>query len=225
MEKKSCIYHFSAKPDSRVCRKHIAEIIEYADRQGEYIQQIYLDSSLKQSEKTEYKKMMKEAGRFKRLYIRDLFHLNKWTLKALADVKYLQEKGVIVNTMNSGTVMIDTETSEYEAPKNVLFYHSKVSGSDERKYQTQLEIVELFCREKTKWKITDTLYDESEKASVDSQPKLWELGDISDRYDLVIVQSFSRLDLRTARFEKIIKMLNADIFSLQEGLIRIMRKE
>lgn len=222
---KACIYHFSANPEAKVCKNHVEEIKDYAAKQGHIIEKVYIDGTLKQSEKKEHVKMMKEAGNYSYVYFRDIFHLSKHTVTATSYIKELQQKGVTVSSMHSGEIVLDSGEEEYVFPHNVLFYHSKMDMADERVFETQKAIVELFCREKTNWTIMDYIYEESEKKSVRAQPKLWELGDISDRYDLIIVQSFARLDLRTARFEKIIASLNIPVYSLQEGLLTVRRKE
>lgn len=224
MDKKACIYHFSANSESKICRKHLIEITEYANRKGYDIEEVYIDSSLKQSEKTEHTRMLGTAEKYNCLFLRDLFHLNKWTVKCMAYVKNLQEQKTLVSSMHSGDIILENGKSDFMKEKKILFYHSKVNMSDEREYSTQKAIVELFCREKTKWTIVDSIYEEYPKKSVHGQPKLWGLGNLAGKYDLVIVQSFGRLDLQTARFEKIVNLLNVDVYSLQEGLLKI-RKE
>ena len=222
---KACIYHFSANKKSKVCSKHIAEITEYANRDGYSIGHVYVDGSLKQSEKVQHTRMLQEAAEYDKLFVRDLFHLNKWTVKAMAYVKSLQSKGVITSSMHTGDIILESGQSKLLQPLKALFYHSKVNMADERKYETQKEIVELFCKEKTNWEIRDYIYEEFDRKSVDGQPRLWSLGDISDKYDLMIVQSFARLDLATARFEKVARNLNVPIYAMQEGLLTIKRKE
>ena len=216
------IYHFSANPKSRVCSKHIKQLTKYAEEKGYIKSNLYIDGTLTTSMQTEYLNMIENLRKDSEetsIFTWDLFHFNKWISAAIKDVKELKCMGCKVFTLQDGEIHVsDGKTMLYKHLK-VAVYHSNLTGVDERLPETQIRISEVFCKENTEWEITGIYCDYSEKKGVEDQPELMRLIEEADKYDVLIVGSFGRIDLRTARFMKIRERLNLNIYSLSEGML------
>ena len=129
------------------------------------------------------------------------------------------EKNAWVITMRDGEIKIDEALSQLKEPRKAAFYFSNLTGVKERTMETQLRIAEVFCQEKTNWKITGIYYDSANVRGVKSQPELEKLIKDADNYDLLIVGSLQQIDLRTARFVKLRNQLAIDMYSLQDGML------
>lgn len=209
------IYHYSANSSSCVCEKHTQELIQFATENDIEVKKIYIDSSLKKGEQGQYKKMLGEMQAGQTLIIRDIAHFNRWTNKAFTDILMLLRKEVKVISQLAGEIVITDGSELYNKPLKCAFYHSKLSYKDERCFETQKQIAELFCSEKTNWDLCASFSDENCKGKTDLKNLIKNAG----KYDLIITGSFSRIDLTTAKFMKLRSEINRGIYSLKEGLL------
>ena len=220
METRDCIYHASnAKDRIIICKKQIYELEAFAKTHGKQIVHIFIDNTLSQGRKVEYKNYIQSAGIYDSVTVKNLYFINKWTAKAISDVSYIAATGSNVISFDTGEISVKkADCGFFEEYKKVLIYHSKVQKSDELRMETVVDILKLYIKENTNWEIIDIVTDEADKKSVESQPNLWEL-DVSE-YDLIVVQSCSKIDLTSIRFERWCRTHAVDIFSMTEGIVR-----
>lgn len=219
MERNCCIYHFSANKCRKNCSSAMEKLYMFAESTGFTVEDTYLDGGLKTGEHNQLKDLLNGNKHYDAVVLRDLYHLNKWTNRMVEIVRQLNEKNCTVVSEKEGAFYLTDGEELFDKPLNIAFYHSHFGERDTRQYETQLEIVRLFCKEKTSWSIKDEFYDQAAKFNVKAQTELDRLIKCASEYDLLIVGSFARIDLRTARFMKLRAELGLDIFSLQQGLI------
>lgn len=181
---------------------------------------IFCDSTRKKSKQTQYKRMLSVLESGDTVIVPRLYIINKWTGAAFSEVNRIMELKCSLSSLAEGDIKMESGMRLLDEELNVAFYHSKLGSSDEREYETQSKIFELFCKEKTAWNLQNGYYDDNDNKRVNQQPQLEQLVSESHLYDLVIVSSFSRIDLRTARFMKWKEKIGCPIYSLHERLLR-----
>ncbi len=226
---KVAIYHFTDKSEKRpaVNEKQMALLRDFASGYGT-IEKEYLDKSLKKCEQEEKKKMIREIGEYDILVTKDFYHISKNTGTCIGLLQRLLSVGVRTHSIEDGSFVFTDVPFNREL--NVAIYHSKYIDNtpsankwkrgNEITVQTQLEIMGLFIKQKTKWKIADVYVDEAQGQSDSKQINLLELIKNSEKYDLVLCKNFNNIHWRTAKFCKRRNDMKLDIYSLREGYLK-----
>ena len=225
---KVAIYHFTDKSEKRpiVYQKQMDILRAFASQFGA-IEKEYLDMTLKQCEQIEKKKMLQEIGQFDILATKDFYHIAKNTGTCISLMQQLLGVGVEIHSIEDGC-FIFTEVP-FNKELNVAIYHSKYvdnTPSVNRKRrgnsisaQTHIDIMKLFVKSKTNWKITGVYIDEAQGQSDDKQVELLKLIENSSKYDLVLCKDFNTVHWRTAKFCKRRNDMQLPIYSLKEGYL------
>lgn len=230
--KKVAIYHFTDGSEVRpiVNEKQMNILRCFASGYGTVFKE-YLDKSIKKCEQTEKEKMFQEIGTYDVLATKDFYHLAKNTGACFNLLQQFLAAGVETHSIEDGSFTFSEPPIQQEL--NVAVYHSKYAditpSTAEQKRgnsitsQTQIEIMKLFVRLKTRWKIMDIYVDEARGQSDDTQNSLLELIGKSNRYDLVLCRDFNTIHWRTSKFCKRRKEMKLDIYSLKEGCLKYER--
>ncbi len=226
---KVAIYHFTDKSEKRpvVNEKQMVLLRNFAAEYGT-VEKEYLDKSLKKCEQEEKKKLIQEIGEYDILVTKDFYHISKNTGTCIGLLQRLLSVGVQTHSIEDGSFVFTDVPFNKEL--NVAIYHSKYIDNapsankwkrgNEITVQTQLEIMGLFIKQKTKWKTADIYVDEAQGQSDAKQVKLLELIKNSEKYDLVLCKNFNNIHWRTAKFCKRRNDMKLDIFSLREGYLK-----
>ncbi len=230
---KVAIYHFTDGSEKRpiINEKQMIALREFASRYGTVVKE-YLDKSLKKGEQEEKEKLFQEIGKYNSLVTKDFYHISKNTGTCIGLMQQFLSFGVKVYSIEDGSFAF-TETP-FDKELNVAVYHSKFadntpSAKGRRRgnsitVQTQIEIIKLFVKTKTRWKIIDVYVDEAEGQSDDKQKNLLQLIENKNKYDLVVCKDFNRIHWRTAKFCERRNKLELDIYSLKEGYLKFERR-
>ena len=226
---KVAIYHFTDKSEKRpiVNEKQMSLLRNFASGFGN-VEKEYLDKSLKKCEQEEKKKLIQEIERYDILVTKDFYHISKNTGTCIGLLQQFLAVGVQTHSIEDGCfTFTDVPFNER---LNVAIYHSKyVDNSpsantwkreNEITVQTQLEIMRLFVKQKTQWKIADIYVDEAQGQSDEKQVNLLELIKNSEKYDLVLCKNFNNIHWRTSKFCKRRNDMKLDIYSLREGYLK-----
>lgn len=231
---KVAIYHFTDGSEKRpiVNEKQMIALREFASHYGTVVKE-YLDKSLKKGEQEEKKKLFQEIGKYNRLITKDFYHIAKNTGTCIGIMQKFFSIGVKIYSMEDGSFTF-TETP-FDQELNIAVYHSKYAdnapSAEGRKrgnsitVQTQIEIIKLFVKTKTRWKIIDVYVDETEGQSDDKQKNLLQLIENKNKYDLVLCKDFNRIHWRTAKFCERRNKMGLDIYSLKEGYLKYERSD
>lgn len=226
---KVAIYHFTDKSQKRpiVNEKQMALLRSFASEYGT-IEKEYIDRSLKKCEQEEKKKLIQEIGEYDILVTKDFYHISKNTGTCIGVLQRFLSVGVRTHSIEDGSFVFTDVPFNKEL--NVAIYHSKYIDNtpsankwkrgNEITVQTQLEIMGLFIKQKTKWKITGIYVDEAQGQSDAKQVNLLELIKNSEKYDLVLCKNFNNIHWRTAKFCKRRNDMKLDIYSLREGYLK-----
>lgn len=226
---KVAIYHFTDKSVKRpiVNEKQMALLRDFAKKYGT-IEREYLDKTLKKCEQKEKRKLIQEIGEFDVLVTKDFYHISKNTGTCIELLQQFLAQGVQTYSMEDGCFTF-TDVP-FDEKLNVVLYHSKYVDNtqsankwkrgNEITVQTQIEIMKLFIKQKTQWKIADIYVDEAKGQSDDKQVNLLEMIRNSKKYDLVLCKNFNNIHWRTAKFCKRRNDMKLDIFSLREGYLK-----
>lgn len=227
--KKVAIYHFTNKSENRpiVNEKKMIALREFACAYG-VVEKEYLDRSLKKCEQVEKRKLVREIDKYNVLVTNDFYHLSKNTGACIALMKEFLDKGIEIYSMEDGCfTFVDVP---FDKKYKIAIYHSKyvegtVSTTKQKRgnsitMQTQIDILELFVRTKTKWEIVDVYVDEAQGQSDSKQSNLLKLITNKDKYDLVLCKDFNIIHWRTAKFCKRRNEMQLDIYSLKEGYLK-----
>lgn len=226
---KVAIYHFTDKSEKRpiVNEKQMSLLRDFASEYGT-VEKEYLDKSLKKCEQEEKKKLIQEIGEYDILITKDFYHISKNTGTCIGLLQQFLSVGVQTYSIEDGCfTFIDVPFNE---KLSIVIYHSKyVDNSpsankwkreNEITVQTQLEIMRLFVKQKTQWKIADIYVDEAQGQSDEKQVNLLELIKNSEKYDLVLCKNFNNIHWRTSKFCKRRDDMKLDIYSLREGYLK-----
>jgi len=225
---KVAVYHFTDKSEKRpiINEKQMILLRDFASEYGT-IEKEYLDKSLKKCEQEEKKKLIQEIGEYDILVIKDFYHIAKNTGTCIELLQQFLSVGVQTYSMEDGNFTF-TDVP-FNKKLNVAIYHSRyVDVSPSYKWkkgnditvQTQLEIMKLFVKQKTRWKIADIYVDEAQGQSDSKQVNLLKLIKNSEKYDLVLCKNFNNIHWRTAKFCKQRNDMKLDIYSLREGYLK-----
>lgn len=226
---KVAIYHFTDKSEKRpiINEKQMVLLRDFAKQYGTLVKE-YLDKSLKKCEQEEKKKLIQEIGEYDILVTKDFYHIAKNTGTCIELLQQFLSQGVQTHSIEDGCFTFTDVPFDKEL--NVAIYHSKyidnTPSSDRWKrgnditVQTQLEIMRLFVKQKTQWKIADIYVDETQGQSDSKQVNLLKLIKNSEKYDLVLCKNFNNIHWRTAKFCKRRNDMKLDIYSLREGYLK-----
>lgn len=219
---KGCIYHFTDKSEKRpiVYQKQLNELRKFAAEYGKVTHE-YVDKSLRQCEHTEKQQMIANIDDYDFLVTKDFYHLCRNTMACIDLMKGIGDKGIQIHSIENGSFHLGN--APFDVPLKVGVYHSKFRESNERQIETQMDIFDLYIKDKTKWQVVDKYVDEAKEQTDDAQVELRRLIENSSRYDLIIVKDFGTFHWRTAKFFSRREELKLPIFSLKEGYLDYRR--
>jgi hypothetical protein len=221
---RAVIYHFTNVSKIRpiVYKKEVQRIRRFAEQKGYMDPDEYIDKSLKKRERQQFDAMMANIDNYEAIIMKDFYHLSKATGACLSNLVYLNSIGVSVYTIEDGSFTFTEPPLSQRLRVAVYYCGLEIVGHS---YGLQFEIMDLFVRSKTNWTVIDHYADLSGNKVDGSQTALRELIRNTDKYDLVMVQSFGDIHWRTAKFCKMRHLLQKDIYSMQENIFLPYRKE
>lgn len=221
---KTAVYHFT-NSDGIKYQKLIDEFNDFAQANNLTISEFYIDKSGLVYQQCEFDRFLSTCEQFDALIVKDFYHLCRNTMKCLSIVKELHDKGIKVYTIKDG--IIDFGNVDFSKTLKVATYsrHWRASIMQKPFLPLKNDILNLFVNKETNWSIADQYCDDSKNEKDETQLQLASLLENKDKYDLIVVNTLHEINFKTSRFIKILYELNLDVYSLQEGLIRIARSD
>jgi len=221
---KAAIYHFTNGSDIRpiVHLKELEKLKKYANKRGYEDIDVYVDKTITKHEQDQLKELMDNIGDYDVLIMKDFYHLRKNTGICISELLNINKQGVDILTIRDGR--FDFEEAPFDKELNVAIYYCglEIVGHS---VDLQYEIMELFIKTKTKWKLIDKYCDVNGNRSNANQKEQKRLIKNKNKYDVLLVQSFNSVHWRTGRFCVIRNQLELDIYSMQEDVFLPYRKE
>ena len=217
MEKKAAIYHFTDGSNKRpiVYLKELERIKLFASNIGYSNADLYVDKSLRQCDHVKLEELMHNIDYYNALLLKDFYHLRLNTGAAMAELVKLSHRKIEIHTIEDGDFLFTTPP--LDTALNVAIYYCglEVIGHS---IELQYQIMDLFVKEKTKWKVIDRYADIAGNRVDGSQKKIQKLIENKHKYDLILVQSFGSLHWRTSKFCKLRHEIQRDIYSMHEDV-------
>lgn len=225
--KRAAIYHFTDKSARRpkIYRDQLNTLKDYAASIGFDVADVYVDKSLKRTERTEFDRFLSCCDQYDALIAKDFYHLSKNTGKCMSILQDLREKGLRIYTPVNGIFL--WEDSPLKDPLRVATYACHFGSADEMKevITVKNDILSLFIAKETTWTLTDQYFDRSLRQRDGEQVQLMKLLDNKDKYDLLLVHDLNDIHWRTANFCKIRETFGKDIYSLKEGFLKFRKSQ
>ena len=225
MKPKAAIYHFTneSKQRPKIYRDQLNALEEYAESVGLEVAAIYLDMSIKRSERSEFDRFLDNSGQYEALITKDFYHIAMNTGKCLSIMQQLRDNGLEIYSIENG--IFTWEDIPSDKPLQVATYTCHFGTLNEMReiISVRNDILTLFVKKKTVWTIVDRYFDESLHQIDGEQKQLMELIKNRDNYDLLLVHNLNDVHWRTANFCRIREQLQLDIYSLQEGFLAYRR--
>lgn len=223
MSNVAAIYHFTDGSEKRpiVNQKQLNILEQFAISQGFTVGEIYCDKSLLKCEQSEFDRFMSDIDKYDVLVTKDFYHISKNTMKCMSVMKELRNKGIQICSIENGG--FSWEEAPFDKALRVATYCCRFGAPNEMKeiISVQNDVLRLFTDKKTQWTVIDQYFDESDHQLDGEQIQLMELIKNKDKYDLLLVHNLNDIHWRTANFCKIREQLHLDIYSLQEGYLKI----
>ncbi|MCR5704781.1 MAG: recombinase family protein [Eubacterium sp.] len=221
---KTAVYHFT-NSDGIKYQKLIDEFNEFAQANNLTISEFFIDKNGLVYQQSEFDRFLSTCEQFDTLIVKDFYHLCKNTMKCLSIIRELHDKGIKIYAIKDG--IIDFNNVDFSKTLKVATYsrHWRASKIQKTFVPLKNDILNLFVNKETNWSIVDQYCDESKNEKDETQLQLASLLENKDKYDLLVVNTLHEINFKTARFIKILYELNLDVYSLQEGLIRIARSD
>ncbi len=221
---KAAIYHFTDKSEKRpvVYKKELQRLRIFAESCGYDDYDEYVDMSLKKKDQSHKQELLSSASEYKCLILRDFYHLRKNTRACMEDLVRLSTSGIQVKTIEDGSFSF--EEAPFSSSLRVAIYYCglEIVGHS---IELQLEVMEMFIREKTNWVLIDKYADLSGNRNDGNQTEMQNLIKNRDKYDVILVQSFNDIHWRTAKFCKTRHELQKDIYSMHDEIFLPYGKE
>lgn len=226
--KTAAIYHFASNSEIRqvIHNEQLRKLEDYAAALGFDRTEVFLDlldKRLLRRDRSEFDRFLACSGQYDALFTKDFYHVSKTTQECFRTLADLQNRGVRTYTIDNGGFY--TGDPLLEEPLRVVTYACYLGPHKETRQVLQVknDILPLFIAKKTQWMLIDQYFDESQYQKDEEQCQLRKMICNREKYDLLLVHSFSDIHKRTAKFCKIRSQLQMDIYALQEGLWKYSR--
>ncbi len=231
---KVAIYHFTDDSGKRpiINEKQMVILRRFASGYGTIMKE-YLDKSLKKCEQKQKQELMEEIADYDVLVTKDFYHIAVNTGACISLMQKFLTMGIKTYSIEDGKFTFSD--TPFDRELNIAIYHAKYedntpSAQMQKKgnsitAHTQVDVLRLFAKKKTNWKVVDAYIDEAKGQSDDKQKNLLKLIENRKKYDLVLCKDFNTIHWRTAKFCKRRNELKLDIYSMKEGYLKYERRD
>lgn len=216
------IYHFTNTSKKRpgIYKKQLDVLYNYAIAQGWDVKKIYCDKSIYKHERKEFMQFLHESEQYDILLVKDYYHICKNTMECIKILQELRNKGLKIYSLENGPFKFDDIPSS--KPLKVTTYISSLMQykNKEQPIPIKQDIFRLYVKTKTDWEIIDEYIDVEQPKNNTEQHNLKELIKNKNKYDILLVDKFTDINIMTSGFFNIRNQLAMDIYSLQEGYLK-----
>ena len=202
---------------SRICLKEIDELYSFAKKNyPEAVIRLSFDETLQGRTKINDV----ETTAVKAVVVKDLFHLNRSTMEIISLVARLRKNGTDILSLKDGLLSVDNKLDYGMNGRSIraVIYDCIQTPFDEVMSEIQEDKFNAFCRcHVPTWSVINRYKDNNMEDS--SHPELVNMMRDKDMYDVVIVDSTSKLNKGIRGFMRIIQEIKKPIYSLQEGMV------
>ena len=211
------VYHNTGTKTSRVgiVEWDIDQLYDFISKhiQWEY-QGLYLDFGLTKSRQPQYTAVQNDMQMYDILLAKSCFHIQAKTSTFWSHVMQFHNHSIRLETVVDGSINLRRPQTEFVKDYKVAIYHKQ----SDRKNGTclRVEVLESFVTLKTCWSVEEIYMDRDDRYG-NEQAELNRLISEADMYDLIVVDDFTTIHLRTVKFMKFAKAMQKPIFSIKEG--------
>lgn len=213
------IYHFSDSNFKKpiIFEKEIDELYTYAAHQkGWAVSGVYIDYTLCKSKQHEHQRFLKDCQKYNVLLTKDFYHINDKMGPFLNEAIYLtQEKEIQFHSLIDGRFKMADDKYLLSLPLKAAIYDNDTYSPEEQ--SLKIEVFQMFIKYKTNWTLTDVFMEKNRATCNDEYQMLESLIQHKEYFDLVLVDSFSKINYRVSMFFKKRNLLKKTIYSLKEG--------
>lgn len=220
------IFHFSSNAELRpaIATNVVDGLYQYASQLKDWgAVHLYLDFSLVRNKQMNYYRMIQNVGKYDVILVRNFYHLSKKTMQVWKMAEVFIAQGVRVISMEEGEIYLNRD-------QTILKKSLKIALYDNARTKYELDIQDILIERMTafkeskasSWEIHGVYIDDFRSSG---QLKLNQLIDNRADYDLVVVDSFSKINEITNIFTKIKARLQIPIYSIKEAVLYEQRKD
>lgn len=211
------IYHFTdiSKKRPSIVIKDMDQLYNFASHYEWEVNHIYLDLSLKLSEREEFFKLLERLDKYDVLIVKSLYHINLNMMTFFSSIQRIINKGVRIISMEEGELNMFSYHDWKDRKLSVAVYDRHRSLSEQEYSEIMQERFHVFVECKTRgWTISNVYIDKMDNRS---QSNLQRMIKESWQYDLVMVDTFGKIGDRINLLYKFKNKIRKPVFSLQEG--------
>ena len=220
-KEKAIIYTFLKEDESSVIQiKNIDAYYQAAVHHGWAVAALYIDKGLQHG--TLYQKMIQNCMEKKcnALIVHSAFYLNRNAGEFFQNLIDFREQGISLYSLKEGRLCIAEKEDYFFKRLKIAVYGTAESRTQELFQDLLQERVEVFCRLRTKWKISGWYIEEKNRDA------LKDLEGHIGEYDLILIDNVRSLNKWTCHIFKIWERLDRKpIFCMSKGEIITWMKE
>lgn len=169
--------------------------------------------------------IMKNLNKCNVIMVRAMFIIDLKTGKFIQYLSVFYQNGIGLYTLSSGEVTLNDNECILNKKNRIVAYDS--FSSNQQTADFLKKIMTSFVKHKTNWVLCDYYYEGHRIHKDEEQKVLEEVMNSQDDWDGILVKSFSRINERTTKFEKLLLRLNENkfIYSMEEGVYLYGKKE
>lgn len=225
-EKKTCIYHYFV-PNTRGKGIRTANLLSDVGRMYEEVERhgnwllcgVYIDSSA--YKRSEIHKLMNRCD-LDVIICKYFYHIKRKTLAFIGVVQEFAHRDVSIISTEEGILhYTPAEDIQNDNPMKVVTYNCFRSDQEKNDRCITTKIFDVFYKTiAKKWQEMSRYVDED----ISDRPAFHELLNMSDDYDIVVVETFGKLGESVNEFVRLLLALQKPVYSLKEGLVCIERE-
>ncbi len=216
----TAVYHFTNHPYKRpvVALKDIDNLYQYASQLTKSWEVgLYLELETIGKKSLRY---IKDNQKINTVVVKRLFHINRKVLPVIDLARKHSHMNLV--SLEEGIFKVCSSPNNPLLNKKlrVLIYNRYLSTHEKDFSSLQIDIYKAFIRLKTNWHIVNIYTDDTFGKK---QGNYFPLTQITEGYDVILVDSFQKFDTNIHGLKKLLQHVNKPIYSIKEGEIYFER--
>lgn len=219
-KRKLAIYHYSIQPEKRtsVTLKDIDKLYEFTSQNFKgWEVSLYLD--LDEVRRVNLEIVLRTDVDV--ILVKNFFHINRRTIAFMSVAKMLQKRGIKIVSVEEGELRIceEPDCRLLKQPLKAVVYDYFRTEHEKESEDIQMAKFGLFVKHKTEgWTIEGRYIDGlGDNRQVQLQKMIRESG----QFEVVIVDTFSKIGNAITNLDGILKEIKVPVYSLKEGMVEL----
>ncbi len=221
------VYHDTDKSKIRpaYCINDFDEMYEVAHCNQWAVTSAFVDVSRNRGSRYGYRILLDNLSKYNVVVCRALFNIDLKTGMLIQYLAKFVNNNVILYAVSLGELKFSQNDGIRQRKLRVCIYDGCSSSQED--IGLPRKIMESFVKYKTNWVCCSYDYEENDNSGNKEKTVLEQMLVTQATWDVMLVQSFSKIDERTAKLERILLELGRDrlIYSMEEGVYLYGKKE